>query len=114
MLYIFQVSWSPSAPQFVVVYGFMPAKVTLFNRKCESVFDFGIGPRNMALFNPQGNMVLLGGFGNLRGNIEIWDVNGKKKASQFEATDATNVQWAADGQHIVTSTCAPRLRQGNG
>ena len=38
----------------------------------------------------------------------------KKKASQFEATDATNVQWAADGQHIVTSTCAPRLRQGNG
>jgi len=111
---IYSVTWSPTAPQFVVVYGYMPAKATLFNRKCESVFDFGTGPRNMAVFNPQGNMVLLGGFGNLRGNIEIWDVKGKKRASQFEASDATSVQWAADGQHLVTSTCAPRLRQGNG
>ena len=78
---IFIVTWSPSVLQFVVVYGYMPAKATVFNRKCESVFDFGTGPRNVALFNPQGNLVLLGGFGNLRGNIEIWDVKDKKKAS---------------------------------
>ena len=92
----------------------MPAKATLFNRKCESLFDFGTGPRNMALYNPQGNIILLGGFGNLRGNIEAWDIKGKKRAAQFEASDATDVLWAADGQHLVTSTCAPRLRQGNG
>ena len=113
-VFCFVVTWSPTAPQFVVVYGFMPAKATLFNRKCESLFDFGTGPRNMSLYNPQGNLVLLGGFGNLRGNMEIWDIKGKKRAAQFEAADATNVGWSADGQHLVTSTCAPRLRQGNG
>ena len=113
-VFCFAVTWSPAAPQFVVVYGFMPAKATLFNRKCESLFDFGTGPRNMSLYNPQGNLVLLGGFGNLRGNMEIWDIKGKKRAAQFEAADATNVGWSADGQHLVTSTCAPRLRQGNG
>ena len=113
-VFFFVVTWSPTAPQFVVVYGFMPAKATLFNKKCESLFDFGTGPRNMSLYNPQGNLVLLGGFGNLRGNMEIWDIKGKKRAAQFEAADATNVGWSADGQHLVTSTCAPRLRQGNG
>ena len=113
-VFCFVVTWSPTAPQFVVVYGFMPAKATLFNKKCESLFDFGTGPRNMSLYNPQGNLVLLGGFGNLRGNMEIWDIKGKKRAAQFEAADATNVGWSADGQHLVTSTCAPRLRQGNG
>lgn len=111
---IYSVTWSPTVAQFLVVYGYMPAKATLFNRKCESVFDFGTGPRNMAQYNPLGNLVLVGGFGNLRGNIEVWDIKGMKRVSQFEASDATAVGWAADGQHLVTSTCAPRLRQGNG
>lgn len=111
---IYAVTWNPVLPQFVVVYGYMPAKATLFNRKCESLFDFGTGPRNMAIYNPQGNIVLLGGFGNLRGNIEMWDVKDKKRAAQFEAADSTDARWAPDGQHLVTSTCAPRLRQGNG
>lgn len=37
----------------------MPAKATIFNLKCESVFDFGTGPRNAAYFNAQGNSILL-------------------------------------------------------
>jgi len=112
---IYSVEWAPTKPaQFAVVYGYMPARATLFNKKCESVFDFGTGPRNMVLFNPIGNLLLLGGFGNLRGNIEIWDVMGKKKAAQFEAPDATDVKWSPDSQHIMTATCAPRLRTGNG
>jgi uncharacterized protein with WD repeat len=43
----------------------MPAKATIFNKKCEPVFDFGTGPRNMALYNPQGSILMLAGFGNL-------------------------------------------------
>jgi len=86
----------------------MPAKATLFNKKCEPVFDFGTGPRNLALFNPQGTLLMLAGFGNLRGGIEMWDVANKKEVSKFEAPDSTDVKWSPDGQLIVTSTCAPR------
>ena len=56
----------------------------------------------------------LGGFGNLRGAIEIWDVEKQKEVAKFEASDATAVKWSPDGQHILTSTCAPRLRVNNG
>lgn len=112
---IYHVSWRPNgASLFCVVYGFMPAKATLFNKKCDKVFDFGTGPRNIGLFNGQGSLLMLGGFGNLRGNIEVWDVEAKKAVANFEAPDSTDVKWAPDGQHILTSTCAPRLRQGNG
>jgi translation initiation factor 2A len=111
---IYSVTWSPTSPEFCVVYGFMPAKATLFNHKCDKIFDFGTGPRNMALFNPQGNLVMLGGFGNLRGNIEIWAVKDKKEVSKFEASDATDVRWSPCGQRILSSTCAPRLRMSNG
>ena len=37
----------------------MPAKVTLYNLKCEPVFDFGTGPRNAVYYNPHGNDILL-------------------------------------------------------
>ena len=50
----------------------------------------------------------IGGFGNLRGTIEIWDVEGQKRVSSFEAPDSTDVKWSPDGQHILTTTCAPR------
>merc|ERR1719266_1702990 len=111
---IYSVDWAPNTSQFIVVYGFMPAKATLFNKKCEKVFDFGTGARNLALFNAQGSLLLLGGFGNLRGTIEIWDIEGKKRVSSFEAPDSTDVKWSPDGQHILTTTCAPRLRMSNG
>ena len=68
----------------------------------------------MALFNPQGSLLMLGGFGNLRGNIEIWNIEGKKSVATFEAPDSTDVKWSPEGQHILTSTCAPRLRMSNG
>lgn len=75
---IHAVSWSPKSNQFIVVYGNIPAKATLFNLKCDSVFDFGTGIRNSIYFNNFGNLVLFGAFGNLRGQIEVWDLIKKK------------------------------------
>ena len=74
-----------------------------------------LGPYNLNL-DPKIEhwRLFLGGFGNLRGNIEIWDIEGKKTAAKFEAPDTTGVSWSPDGQHILTSTCAPRLRMSNG
>jgi len=111
---IYAVEWAGSGQCFSVVYGFMPAKATLFNSKAEPTYDFGTGPRNTALFNPQSSLLLIGGFGNLRGKVEMWDVAQKAKVSEFDAPDSTDVKWSPCGQKIVTSTCAPRLRQGNG
>ncbi len=36
----------------------MPAKATIFNCKCDPVYDFGTGHRNMAKYNPHGNNIL--------------------------------------------------------
>ncbi|KTG38482.1 hypothetical protein cypCar_00038037 [Cyprinus carpio] len=111
---IYDVSWNPNSSEFCVVYGFMPAKATVFNHKCESVFDFGTGPRNAAFYSPQGHILVLAGFGNLRGQMEVWDVKKYKQVSKPQAEDTTHFSWCPDGEHIVTSTCSPRLRVSNG
>lgn len=111
---IYDVVWNPNSVEFCAVYGFMPAKATVFNLKCDPVFDFGTGPRNAAYYSPQGHVLVLAGFGNLRGQMEVWDVKSYKLISKPVASDSTYFAWCPDGEHIVTATCAPRLRVSNG
>lgn len=59
---VYSVEWNPKSTEFCVVYGFMPAKATLFNLKGEAIFDFGTGPRNSIHYNPHGNNILLCSF----------------------------------------------------
>ncbi|XP_061493006.1 eukaryotic translation initiation factor 2A isoform X2 [Rhineura floridana] len=111
---IYDAAWSPNSTEFCVVYGFMPAKTTIFNLKCDPVFDFGTGPHNAAYYSPQGHILVLAGFGNLSGQLDVWDVKNYKLISKPQATDSTYFAWCPDGEHVVTATCSPRLRVGNG
>ncbi|TNN28604.1 Eukaryotic translation initiation factor 2A [Liparis tanakae] len=137
---IYDVAWSPGSAHFVVVYGFMPARATVFGLHCEPLFDFGTGPRNAAYYSPQGHILVLAGFGNLQGHMEVWDAVkfkqvtscGERRAgsggpvppapltrlspqvSKPQAPDATHFSWCPDGEHVVTATCSPRLRVSNG
>ncbi|KAK6509382.1 hypothetical protein TWF481_004131 [Arthrobotrys musiformis] len=108
-------TWSPSSQEFVVVYGYMPAKTTFFDAKANPVTSLPLAPRNTVLFNPQGRLLLVAGFGNLQGQMDIYDrVNGMRKITTFEASNATVCRWSPDGKHILTATTSPRLRVDNG
>jgi uncharacterized protein with WD repeat len=43
----------------------------------------------------------------------MWNVATNALISTFDAPDSTDVKWSPDGQHILTTTCAPRLRLDN-
>uniref|UniRef100_A0A8W7Q4S2 Eukaryotic translation initiation factor 2A n=1 Tax=Anopheles coluzzii TaxID=1518534 RepID=A0A8W7Q4S2_ANOCL len=111
---IHDVAWSPKSTEFCVVYGFMPARATLFNLKCDAVYDFEPDNRNSVFFNDFGNLVVFGGFGNLPGYIETWDLVRRKKLANFKAPDTTLLEWNPAGDTFLTATTAPRLRMSNG
>lgn len=111
---IYSVEWSPNNEEFCVVYGYTPPKSTVFNLKCEPIYELGTGPYNSIYYNPQGSIILLGGFGNMNGDIEVWERANWKKLATCKASDTTLLQWAPDGTHFFTATTSPRLRVGNG
>lgn len=93
----------------------MPAKTTIFDIRANAVHALAPGPRNTILFSPHARFVLVAGFGNLQGSMDIYDRQaGMRKICTIEASNASVCEWSPDGRHILTATTSPRLRVDNG
>ena len=93
----------------------MPAKSTLFNTRAVAVHTFLLGPRNTIFFSPNGRFVLVAGFGNLAGQMDIYDrEKDYQKVTTIESGNPSVCQWSPDGNFILTATTSPRLRVDNG
>ncbi|CAG8432799.1 11479_t:CDS:10 [Diversispora eburnea] len=92
---IHDVAWSPTSKEFIVIYGYMPAKATLFNHRADPIHN-------------------LAGFGNLAGTMDVWDRKTLGKITTIEAPNSSETCWSPDGRYIITATLSPRLRVDNG
>ena len=93
----------------------MPAKTTIFNTKAAAIHNFALAPRNTIIFSPHGRFVLVAGFGNLAGQMDIYDLTKDfKKICTIEASNASVCEWSPDEKYILTATLSPRLRVDNG
>ncbi|KAL5342074.1 eukaryotic translation initiation factor eIF2A-domain-containing protein [Aspergillus crustosus] len=112
---IHDVTWSPTSKEFGVVYGHIPAKTTIFNFRGVAKHSWPISPRNTILFSPHGRFVIVAGFGNLAGQMDIYDMEKNyNKVTTIEAANSSLCAWSPDGQTILTATTSPRLRVDNG
>ena len=83
------MNWNPRSSEFIIICGFMPATSVLFGNDAKPKFLFGKNHRNKIMFNPFPKYLLLAGFGNLGGDMEIWDMDrlksiGKCNVSSLE------------------------------
>ncbi|KJZ72423.1 hypothetical protein HIM_08226 [Hirsutella minnesotensis 3608] len=112
---IHDVSWSPNSREFGVVYGYMPAKATIFNDRAVVKHSFSLAPRNTITFSPSGRFVLVAGFGNLAGQIDVYDLEKDyRKVCTIESGNPSVCEWSPDSRYIMTATTSPRLRVDNG
>ncbi|KAH6615705.1 eukaryotic translation initiation factor eIF2A-domain-containing protein [Chaetomium sp. MPI-SDFR-AT-0129] len=112
---IHDVAWSPNSTEFGVIYGYMPAKTTIFNHRGVAIHSFPIGPRNTIIFSPTGRFALVAGFGNLAGQIDVYDLEKDyRKICTIESGNPSVCTWSPDSRYIMTATTSPRLRVDNG
>eukprot|EP00357_Protocruzia_adherens_P002059 CAMPEP_0114983064 /NCGR_PEP_ID=MMETSP0216-20121206/6482_1 /TAXON_ID=223996 /ORGANISM="Protocruzia adherens, Strain Boccale" /LENGTH=529 /DNA_ID=CAMNT_0002344985 /DNA_START=161 /DNA_END=1750 /DNA_ORIENTATION=- len=111
---IYDVKWEPNGKHFIITSGFMPARTVMFNSDCEPVFEFGQHHRNTIRWNPFSRFLMIGGFGNLPGEMDFWDMTTKEKIGVGKASTAVSIEWGPDGRHLLTATLNPRMRVNNG
>ncbi|EAN32719.1 Eukaryotic translation initiation factor eIF2A family protein [Theileria parva strain Muguga] len=109
--------WNPKSDVFIIMEGNMPCKITLYNVELEPLFEFPNMYRNTIKWNPLGNMVALGGFGNLAGEICFWY---KKEGShemeqivQFKEPCTVLSEWSLDSKYFITASTFPRMKVDN-
>ncbi|RLV92159.1 hypothetical protein JA1_003419 [Spathaspora sp. JA1] len=112
---IHDITWSPSAREFAVSYGYMPSETTFFDSRGNEIHSLPTAPRNTILYSPHAKFVLVAGFGNLQGTVDVYDRQNKfAKVVSFEASNTSVCEWSPCGRFILTATTSPRLRVDNG
>lgn len=112
---IHDITWSPLGTEFIVTHGFMPATTSLFDLKCNQLYNFTCGSKNQSLYNAAGNLICFGGFGNLPGTMEIWRRTGAvSRIGAMQSVGTTVMEWSQDGSVLLTAVLTPRLRVDNG
>ncbi|GAA6062758.1 hypothetical protein JCM10212_005554 [Sporobolomyces blumeae] len=111
---IHDFAWSPNDREFAVTYGYMPAKTVIFDARVKIINDFGTNPRNFLSYNPQGRLLCIAGFGNLAGQVDVWDRQTLKKVTTIDAPNTVHCEWSPDGRYLLCATLSPRLRVDNG
>ena len=76
--------------------------------------DFGSSPITCIAFNPQGRLILLAGFGDLAGKVDLFDRHSLTRVCTIDAPNTSWCEWSPDGRFLPTVTLSPRLRVDNG
>lgn len=107
-------AWSPTSRQFGVISGYMPATIQFFDLRGNVVHSLEKQPKNTIQFSPSGSYILIAGFGNLQGSVQILDRHDKfKSVAVFDAANTSVCKWSPGGEFIMTATTSPRLRVDN-
>lgn len=111
---IHECTWSPTSREFAVIYGYMPAVTTFFDSRGNAIHSLPKNSRNTILYSPHAKYILVAGFGNLPGDVDILDRQNKfSKVVSFQASNTSVCKWSPDGRFILTATTSPRLRVDN-
>lgn len=107
------VQWSPKSENFIVISGKMPATITLYSKNCVPTFEFGKLHLNTIRYSPHNDVILLGGFGSLAGNMQFWDYESLELIGKTKSHCAVVTEWAPDSRHFLTSVLYHRVKVEN-
>ena len=106
-------AWDHTGKNFIVISGFMPAEPVLYSENLEALFEFGKQHKNNVIWGNLGRLVCLAGFGNLNGEMDIWDIKERKRIGSCKSNSASHCEWSPEDRKLLTAILTPRLRVDN-
>lgn len=110
---IYNLSWNPNGECFAVCGGFLPSHTVIYDVKGAPYLVAAKDHKNSIFWSPNGEFIAIAGFGNLNGEIKIWNLPKKQQVGKCMHGDAGDLEWAPDGRHFLTKVEFKFLREGN-
>ena len=105
----------PNGKDFLTIQGYQPTVTTQFSLTpptCTAVKQYAKASRNLLRCSPSGRFLLLGGFGNLAGDFDLFDTLQFKKVGQGEGRGRGEGGAVVPRQSACGPRCAPALATG--
>ncbi|GKT27038.1 Translation initiation factor 2A like protein, partial [Aduncisulcus paluster] len=115
---IHSVAFNPALnkhPELLISYGKMPRPHTLLLEawSFEHVYDLGTAARNTIVWAPNGKYFLIGGFGNLQGNWDIWQRNGMTIVNSGNTLASFNHSFSPESHTWMCCTTFDQMKVDN-
>jgi len=111
------IIWNPRGNHFALIYGFVPECTTaIFDNEANNVAHIPSNSKNALIWSPCGRILAIGGFGNLPGELdfyEISDCNRPIHIGNVNAFSTTYHTFSPDSKYFIGATLSPRLRVDN-
>lgn len=106
-------AWSPNGNEFLLIVG---QAINLYDGASGKLVKdgaLGTSHRNAIRWNQFGRFFVVGGFGQLPGDVDFFDRSTNETLCSFRAALTVNCEWAPSGRHFLTCTTAPRMNEDN-
>jgi translation initiation factor 2A len=107
------VSFNILFRNFVVCAGHSPSKTTLYNNQAKVLKDICLTKVNTIKISPDGKIVLLAGFGNMSGDVEIYRLSDYVCIGKTKFHCGVSLNWSNDCKYLLGAVLSPRLRVDN-
>lgn len=111
---IHDVMWNPKEDEFIVISGFMPATSHFYNHNGNKKNEIAKNHRNTIKWNSFGTLFLIAGFGNLQGEVDVYDKSTLNLIGNCRANSTVYCEWGPCGKVFVAANLCPRMRVDNG
>ena len=91
----------------------MPSGAVMYDKNGKPLFEFGKDHKNKVYWSPQQRYILICGFGNLDGSIDVWDSITKKHVTKMKYKSASLCIWAPCGRKFLCAKVTPRMNVDN-
>ena len=111
---IHHCTWAPSAEEFLVISGSLPAHSIVYNKYGEAKMVLGTLYRNFGEWCPDSSKIALAGFGNIDTKIDVRDCSSLALLGSAKTNHATHFKWCADGRQYLVAITHDKLKVDNG
>jgi translation initiation factor 2A len=105
---------SKKQEKIIIIAGLMPSTCCIYSQDGIPLIQLGKSHKNTIIYGGKGRYALVGGFGNLSGEYDIYDIIRLVKVGNGKASDATSLLWNYNQNIFIAATTFPRLRVDNG
>ncbi|ELP92481.1 hypothetical protein EIN_523790 [Entamoeba invadens IP1] len=106
--------FSPSGDTLSIISGLQPAEVSVLSTlSFDELFHRQNVFANSSIFSFNSQFLAIGGFGNLPGDVEIFETKSFLRVAKFSSQCTTEWMWSNDNASIICAHCWPRRHFDN-